>query len=227
MSGPALEPPRTSPLLFWAVVLSTVGLFAVSSLAALVAGETVGSSLSTNQLWGLVIEELVLGAVWFPVLRSRGWSFNCTTIAPTTWDIPRAVGLTGICLVVAWVASSTVDRLVPGSPDALGRTVLDSPLSLPSILVVSLVNPIAEEFLYLGFIANVLRRRSENLAVAASLIARAVVHTYQGPERVAGIVAIGLVMALYYCRTRRLWVVAFAHGFVDALGLASAGLTLH
>jgi membrane protease YdiL (CAAX protease family) len=87
------------------------------------------------------------------------------------------------------------------------------------VLLVSLLNPIAEEFFYLGFITNVLKTNGASFAIAAGLLARVAVHVYQGPIGVVGAVAMGVVFGAYYLRTARLWPVIVAHGVADALAL--------
>ncbi len=84
----------------------------------------------------------------------------------------------------------------------------------------SIVNPIAEEFVYLGFITNLLQRRGELSAIGPAVAGRMAVHIYQGPLRVVGIATLGVVLTVYYYRTRRLWPVVIAHGLLDFLALA-------
>jgi membrane protease YdiL (CAAX protease family) len=79
--------------------------------------------------------------------------------------------------------------------------------------------PLAEEFLYLGFLSNVLRRRGATHALVPAIAARMALHIYQGPARVVAIGGLGSVWTLYYYRTRRLWPVVIAHGMADFLAL--------
>jgi membrane protease YdiL (CAAX protease family) len=82
------------------------------------------------------------------------------------------------------------------------------------------INPIVEEFLYLGFVTNLLRGRGALLAISAGVAVRAVLHVYQGLPSVAAVSALGVVFGGYYFRTRRLWAVIFAHSLFDAVALA-------
>lgn len=88
-----------------------------------------------------------------------------------------------------------------------------------AVYAVSIVNPMAEEFAYLGFATNVLRRRGEFSAIAPAVAARMAVHIYQGPLPVVGMAAVGGVLSVYYYRTGRLWPVVVAHGLLDFLAL--------
>lgn len=145
---------------------------------------------------------------------------------PVTRDLTRALGLMALCYGAAWLVFAIGAAIHPGSQPWLHETRSGVPLGFITLLVISVVNPLAEEFLYLGFIANVLRRRGAYIAAAASVAARALLHTYQGPLRLVSIVVVGIVLTVYYLRTSRLWPVVFAHGFIDALGLASVGAHL-
>jgi membrane protease YdiL (CAAX protease family) len=84
---------------------------------------------------------------------------------------------------------------------------------------VSVLNPLVEEFAYLGFVTNVLRRRGGVAAIGAAVAARAAVHLHQGPTPVAGIAALGAAVTIYYYRTRRLWPVVVAHSLLDFIAL--------
>jgi membrane protease YdiL (CAAX protease family) len=92
--------------------------------------------------------------------------------------------------------------------------------SWAAIIAVSVVNPVVEEFVYLGFLANVLRSHGTSVALSASVLARAVVHVYQGPMGALSQVPLGLVLGGFYLSDRRLWPVVIAHGVLDLIGLA-------
>jgi membrane protease YdiL (CAAX protease family) len=213
------EAPDTSPLLFWSFVLSTVGLFTIGSLVAVGPADPVESAFANGRMWHVVIVEVFLAAIWLPVLRRRGWSLACMTTSPVTEDLAHALGLLTLCYCGVLLVSLAIGLISPSLWQASQGTRPHVSVGLDAILAVSIVNPMAEEFVYLGFIANLLRRRGVHTAAAASVAARAVVHLYQGPLRLAGIVVAGIVLSMYYWRTRRLWAVVFAHGFMDATNM--------
>ena len=47
----------------------------------------------------------------------------------------------------------------------------------------------------------------------------ALVHAYQGPMAVIGILPLGLVFTYYFARSRRLWPAVVAHMIFDTIGL--------
>ncbi|TMG91207.1 MAG: CPBP family intramembrane metalloprotease [Betaproteobacteria bacterium] len=49
---------------------------------------------------------------------------------------------------------------------------------------------------------------------------RVLYHLYQGPLGAIYIVVFGIVLAIYYLRTKQLWPGIFAHMFTDLVGFA-------
>jgi len=176
-------------------------------------------ALSTRGQWSVVAVEVVLGVLWLVILRRHGWSLACFTTPPVARDLLRAVGLLVICYVAHGLATSAWRAAFAGARFPM-HSLLHGRISWWAIGTVSVVNPMAEEFVYLGFILNVLRPRGELSAIAPALAARMAVHVYQGPLPVVGMAAVGAVLSVYYYRTRRLWPVIVAHGLLDFLALA-------
>ncbi len=98
---------------------------------------------------------------------------------------------------------------------------LTSSASVAVVALVALVNPIAEEFLHLGFLANVLRNEGPMFAVGASVLVRQATHLYQGPIGVLSILPLGILFGAFYIRTGRLWPIVIAHGLLDILGVVA------
>lgn len=213
-----LVPPATSPFLFWAVVLSTIGTAAYSSLTFLFAPVESGSVFSSTSLISTVLYELLLALLWVPVLRRRGWRLTSITHAFRLRDVAHGLGLSAVSYAASGVASFCIS-LAGVTPAADAALTVDAPINLTAIVLVSAINPIFEEFIHLGFIANLLRQRSDEFALVATVVARTIIHLYQGPEGAAGIVALGALWAAYYFRTGRLWPVILAHAIMDAVGL--------
>jgi membrane protease YdiL (CAAX protease family) len=213
-----VDPPVPSRLLFWTFVGSTVGTFAGTALLARVLGIPLERAFSTRGQWHGVVVEFVLGVLWVVLLRRHGWSLSCITMPPKARDLLRAVALVATCSVAYGLAMFAWVKGLPGAryPAAV---MVSSRISWWAICAVSIVNPMAEEFVYLGFVTNVLRRRGEFSAIVPAVAARMAIHVYQGPVRVVGMAAIGAVLSVYYYRTRRLWPVVVAHGLLDFLAL--------
>jgi membrane protease YdiL (CAAX protease family) len=74
---------------------------------------------------------------------------------------------------------------------------------------------LAEEFLYLGFVASVLRSRSTAAAFWGSVLVRVAVHLYQGPLALVAVAPVGVVLTSYYLGSRRIWPAVVAHAVLD------------
>jgi membrane protease YdiL (CAAX protease family) len=213
------DPPVPSRLIFWAFVASTLGPFTCSALLACIRRMPIERALSTGRLWRVVGVELLLGLLWLPLLRRRGWSLACVTMPFGAMDLWRALALVAASLLAYWLATFAWVMALPGA-SPLAHVLPPARLSWWAIGAMSIVNPMAEELVYLGFIVNLLRRRGELSAIMPTIAARMAIHIYQGPVGVVGMAAVGAVFGVYYYRTGRLWPVVIAHGLVDLLSLA-------
>jgi CAAX protease family protein len=210
------------PLLFWSFVASTVGVWGAQSFASLIAGSPALHAISDAALLSVVGLELLMAAVWVPILRRRGWSLDVVTTRASAADPLRGLTLYVINLLAYWVFYDLARLLAPGFVAATVESMrVRGTVSWGTVLVLTVVNPVVEEFVYLGFLANVLRRQGTSVALAASVLARVVVHVYQGPLGALSTVPYGLVLAGFYLDDRRLWPAVIAHGLADLAGLAA------
>lgn len=214
-------PPPMAAGQFWALLMSTVGVFAIPSLLRLSRGGPLGATMSDARVLGVVALELLIGLFWARRLASQGWTITSITHPFLPRDLLRGT----LLFVAAWIAYYLTFvfavALAPRFAAAARNVTIDGRLSFPVVLLISLINPVAEEFLYLGVIAASLRREDSLLALSASVLARVCVHVYQGPLGVLSIAPAAVVFGAYYLRTRRIWPVVAAHGFMDALALTA------
>jgi membrane protease YdiL (CAAX protease family) len=230
MSEPAAAslPPTPTPNDRRALGLEACVVFGatagVSLLGALWAGGTRTEAAFTNaHLLGLTAYELLLALLLVPWLGRRGWSPYVVGGTPAPSDVVRGAGvalLAYACYGAVWVlfaglqpetaAALVSEHRYPGAP--AGAVV---------IVAVSLVNPVFEEFLWLGYgVARLGPQLGMRVAATLSLTLRVAVHAYQGPWAVLSILPLGLAFTWYYGRSRRIWPVVVAHVMFDALGLA-------
>jgi membrane protease YdiL (CAAX protease family) len=202
--------------MFWALVASTVGTFTATALLARALGTA--HELSTQRELRSVGVELALGVLWGLLLRRRGWSLDCITTPLNPRDVGRGVALLVVFSLVTKVTTVLWALALPGPSHGVDLYV-SSPIPWWAIAVVSMVNPVAEELIYLGFIANVLRPRGELFAVAAAVLARMATHLYQEPRGIVGMAVLGALLSVYYYRTRRLWPAVVAHSLIDVMAL--------
>jgi membrane protease YdiL (CAAX protease family) len=167
----------------------------------------------------MLLLEALLAAAWIPVLRRRGWSLGCVSSPLEVVDLARGVGVFVISYLAYWLAFTLVLLAFPTLPDFVRGMQIGGAPSWWVVAVVSLLNPVAEEFLYLGFITNLVRSDGLQVALLAGLLARTAVHVYQGPVGLVSAIAIGLVFGIYYLRSDRIWPVVIAHSLSDFIAL--------
>ena len=165
--------------------------------------------------------EAVLAAALLPYLVRRGWNPLSITPAPEGKDIVRGL-LVWVALIVALYVSVLVTSVFVGDMVKFLRARQFTGRISPAVVVAaSLINPIFEEFLWLGYaIPAVGSRFGVAAASAVSIILRVSVHLYQGNLAFVSVLPIAIVLTWYYVRTGRLWPTVVAHVIVDALGLA-------
>jgi CAAX protease family protein len=169
--------------------------------------------------WGiglLLFEIVVLGLIAF-IARQRSWSLFDLGIRPT-WGLTAAgVGLylVGILatLVVYWIVAASIGSVARASMTARG-------LSMGTVVLVSIINPIFEETLVVGYVVRATSSHGSIFAVTISALLRLLYHTYQGPIAAVSILPIGLIFAAVYIRFRELWPLIVAHALMDLIALS-------
>ena len=215
---------RTSPAGEVVVVLVTAfGYLVLMSLAMAAGGRFVtGYKLDNAGAAGLILYELVALAIVGTFLKSRGWTLRDFN-PEISWRLTGAgVLLAAAILAANWIlaalfmAVGLIGAEAYGSVDAGG-------LGVALFTALCIVNPVFEETLVVGYVAEALRdRRPPLLAVNLSVSIRLLYHLYQGPAGVIAVVPAGLLFAFAYQRWNRLWPLVFAHSLLDALGILNS-----
>lgn len=213
-------PPPVPRRLFWSLIASTVGVSAALSLRIVVFGGPTDALFSNAGVVRLAVLQISLVLAWAFLLRRRGWSLGALTAQPAPLDPLRGVGLGILFYGTYSIAFSFLAMVVPLFYHAATTLRLGGSLSWWAVALTATVNPVAEELLYLGFIANVVKADSLRLALSASVFARAIAHVYQGPLGVFSASLLGVVLGLYYLRSHRLVPAVVAHSILDAIALA-------
>lgn len=175
---------------------------------------------SDARLWTLFAFQVVVACVWLPRLHRRGWTMQVMTQSYQWWDIPRGVALLLGAYVAAVVATLLVRLLSMPMAARMDDLHPAGSVSWLALMGALLLNPVFEESLYLGYLANALRRSGWTGALFVSVAVRVLVHLYQGPLAFVFILPLGVLFSIYYLRTGRLWPVVVAHIVMDALPLA-------
>ncbi len=181
-------------------------------------------AFTNRHLVRVLAYEAILVVVLVPWLVRRGWSPRRVVSAPQPTDLFRGIALWVATYVFTSFVWGIYLSLQPGisSFSEVGRQFTGVPAAPAVSILVSIFNPIFEEFLWLGYGINRMAPKIGVLRAAAmSIVLRTLVHLYQGPMALAGIVPIAVAFTWYYARTRRLWPVVVAHVLFDAIGLAA------
>jgi membrane protease YdiL (CAAX protease family) len=194
------------------------GWFILLSIQAVLAGFPT-EKFDDASLLSIAVFEIVMGALALAFLRYRGYP-----LAPLV-PLPNAVGcLVGLALYLAsWVASWPVDHMFGAkilATQPIEQMVEGAELSMPTVLAVSVVNGLYEEVFLVGYLLRALESLGAPFAIGATGLVRVLYHLYQGPVGAVEVLVFGLIFAVYFWRTRKLWPLVFAHIVADFAGFA-------
>jgi hypothetical protein len=163
--------------------------------------------------------ELLVVALFWPWLAARGWSFRAIAGTPEPVDLWRGILLALLAYVVVYVSAVGWVVFAPGTAGLLRGF---RPVGSPAAWVVALtavVNPIVEEFLWLGYGFTALQRYGVRIAVVGTIALRVSMHLYQGWMAFFGVLPIAVVFTVYFAQKKRIWPVIVAHILVDSIAL--------
>lgn len=174
------------------------------------------------------------------VLRLLAWALLPLVLLAHSGIPARAVGLVRERpgRQVTWALALTAVIGVPGLALYLGAVAAGVNLQVaasglgetwwrPLVLVLSAAgNGAAEEILVVGYLLVRLRQLGVPpwLALVASALLRGSYHLYQGFGGGVGNLAMGVVFALWWMRTRRLWPLVVAHTLLDVVAFLGYAL---
>ena len=208
---------------FAIIILGAFGWFIVVSFISVVWHSPHAMTISNTQLVFLLVHELIVLPLLAAFLYVRGWTVKRLGIhvsAPET--------LSGFALAIAGylsaiIAYSIVLAIWPQAAQAMNATTFGAgKLSLAAVIAVAIVKPIFEEVFVCGYVITALREaRDPWVGVHISVATRLLYHLYQGAVATVAIVPFGLIVALWYARTGRLWPDIVAHGLMDFVALVA------
>jgi len=162
------------------------------------------------------VYELAAMAAVYWIGRIRGWSFASFGLR-VTWKGTGAGILLLIAVELALACQSTLLQLSHLSGGYASQ--FSGALTLPTIAINSLTNPVFEELMEVGYFVHVLKRRGMWPTIAASVLLRTLLHVYAGFAVASGVALLGLIFGLTYWRWRQLWPLIFVHMMFDFFGL--------
>jgi membrane protease YdiL (CAAX protease family) len=180
----------------------------VAAIAVAMTGAAPQVELTDDRALWLVIVELAGLALVLLIARIRGWSPRSFG-----WQISwKRTGEGMLLFLATGTIAGTLGILANVlHPGAVSFAAVPGTLSVPMAILVSLVNPLFEETIQVGYFVHALRRFGMWPAVLASAAFRGFLHTYQGLGAVVVIFPLGVIFCLMYWRRRQLWPLILAH----------------
>ena len=213
------EPVRSTPnaaqrVELAAVLLVAFGPAVLGSVASLGSIAT-GPAITGGGLLALVVQEVLVFALLATLLRLRGWTRAGLGLTFRSADVAWGLGL----FVAGALLAGLIALAMP--TDEAAASLVEARIPLNIVLLASAVNPVFEEVFVCGYLVAVLKPwKGAAFAINASTALRLAYHLYQGTPAVA-IIPLGLLFALWFARTGRLWPVILAHAAFDVIGLAA------
>lgn len=200
------------------VVTVCFGWFILGSIGAVASGFPT-RAFDDSTFISIISIEVLLATVALCYLRVRGHDLSQLVPSPTGIGCLVGLVLYAITTLVTWPIYEALGR-----PDLatqpIEQMVAWASISLPWLLGVSIVNGFYEELFLIGYLLRELEAFGASLAIGVTVLVRVLYHLYQGPLGTISVAAFGVVVAVYYWRTRKLWPVVFAHIFADVAGFS-------
>jgi membrane protease YdiL (CAAX protease family) len=167
-------------------------------------------------LW-LVGYELLAFLVVLWIARVRGWSFQTFGLR-VSWKWTGAGILLLIVVLVALGFQTVIFNLL-NPPDGKVEPLTNGGLTLPFVILLSIINPIFEELMEVGYVVHALKLYGVWPAVLVSAFFRPFLHGYAGFNLAAGVLLLGLIFGSAYAWWRQLWPLVLAHALIDFFAL--------
>ncbi|AVG23547.1 CAAX protease [Pontimonas salivibrio] len=174
---------------------------------------------------GLVPVALVFYLVWSHT-RPRLGAIGLDATRPTrdsAWGVGLAalIGLPGLALYIVGVNQGITVQIVPSA-------LSDYWWTIPVLLLAAIKAGILEEVIAVGYLTHRLGQLGVApwAIVAIQALLRGFYHLYQGIGPFFGNIAMGVVFALWFMKTKRLAPLIIAHALIDAVAFVGYPLIM-
>lgn len=209
-----------SPATEFIVVILACYWWGIAASASTIASQLmrvpIRVELDDGRALTLLSVELLGLAVATGIGYFRGWSVWSFGLRPTWADTGIGLLLAAAAGVLLGTIGLAVNSMFPGTVQ-FGS--IPGSLSLPMVFLLAAINPVFEEAIGVGYFIHVLRRFGMWPAVLATAIFRAGLHAYQGFNAPIIILPLGLIFAIVYWKSRRLWPLVVAHAMFSLVAL--------
>ena len=197
-------------------ILTVITVFQTASLNTMV----VSTDFTSDGLLWVVKYEIVIFLVIASYLWLRGWKTYHFQIYSSLKSTLAGFGLFVAGHLCYYVVCIFLYPLIMRFYSDGIENMFHVSASLPTIVALSVVNPVFEEVFVLGYVIKALEgRTSVYTALNISIGIRLLYHLYQGPIAIASILPIGILFGWFYSKYRNLWPPIFAHGLMDFISL--------
>jgi membrane protease YdiL (CAAX protease family) len=200
------------------VVIICFGWFMLGSVGAVASGFPT-RSFDDSTFVAIIVYEVIFGTIALLYLRFRGHDLSPLVPRPTAVGCLVGFVLYIVVVLLTWPIYSLTGKADLAS-QPIEQMVAGASISLPWLLGVSVVNGLYEETFLVGFLLREMETFGASFAIGVTVLVRVLYHLYQGPIGMISVIIFGVVIAIYYWRTRQLWPVVFAHIFTDLAGFA-------
>ena len=186
----------------------------------------IGIPFSNATIISTVIYEIIILITIYYFLKTRD---NSIELKNNT-NILSLIGFSILLLIVYYaiyfiIINSICYLLSTDNLAIISHSYIKNGLNIYLIFILSIVNPVFEETIVVGYVITVLSSRKSNMyAINVSVLIRMLYHLYQGPIGAITMIPMGLIFAFAYVKWKNIWPLIIAHGILDFVGLYSYGL---
>ena len=206
---------------FWMIVSVTYGIQIIDTLLSCAVWGFQQHILLTDRrlLWGTGMQIGLIGLVsWY--LSTCGWKYSDFKFVVSWHQILEGIGFYILNLAIYQVWTGFLLQ-IPAVHDSVRPISFEHHVTLPVAMAVTIVNPLFEEFLNLGYVQQCLAEHGAAFAVGVAVLLRLLSHIYQGPVAVLLILPMGVLFSLYFLFRRQLCALVIAHALLDFIPLVS------
>jgi membrane protease YdiL (CAAX protease family) len=201
------------------VLLIGFGLFIYSSTNSFLDNieSPTEQDFNSFDFYFIVIYELIALTIIIYILKKRKWNIQNFNL-----DFKLNVLFIALILVILryslnFILYESLTFFNLFNPELIPQTEFVFSISTFSIVLMLIVNSIFEETILIGYLFKRLERLHIAIIIIFSLLIRLSFHTYQGTAEIPRVIALGLVLGLYYGLYKKLLPVILAHGIGNLL----------
>jgi len=218
LQGAMLRPATTREIVL--VLGVPIALSLASSIRIGLRGRATAVFTDKNLLLSLALQVIIAGLL-LVFLSRRQWRPLDVSGAPELEDLGRGLALWLGLIGIFYVAVLALYMIAPAAVAVLRTRAPSGVISAPVVVAGAVLDPIFEEFLWLGYAIPALGNRfGIRTACVVSVVLRVAAHAYQGRLALLTILPVAVIMTFYFVKTGRLWPVIVAHIIQDAIALS-------